>query len=733
MQIQRFFIFIVTIAFIFINCNPVFSSDKISVMGEVYHGDDGEMDAFDKGLKSPQDMGNAPVIKLNDDNLKTQQKALSEKEDIDPPQIGFARYIESLSEHKQLKKTLNWIETQDGGHTATIIISSPEAKALRVGIVVKKIPQETEIRFFKIDKDFPTVALVTGGQINKLLLLNKDADPDHPDSQTYWSPSVPGESIGIEIYLPIGIPPDNFDIAIPFLSHIFDFPYDSEQKVSTTQSYGDSSSCQNDISCYSNWVNIGTSVAKMVFTESGDTYNCTGTLLNDTDSSTYRPYFITANHCIGNQSVASTLETHWFYESAWCNGSTRNSNYTTRFGGATLLWTKGTTTYRLDSNQDVTFLELNDTPPAGVTYSGWSTTIDSNTVTGIHHPEGDWKKISFGSQDGNYKCYDDTADDGYHCVPSTNGSFLSVIFSDGGTEGGSSGSGIFQNYSYLVGVLLGGSGECEGSEKDYSKFSAAYSAGNLSQWLDPEPCTYSISPTNGNFTSGSGSKPVSVRASSSSCSWTTSENLSWVSLFPTSGTGSGDVTVFVTANTGAARSGSVTIARKTFTISQDAQETVSEEKRDQAITLSPYPDNLSIGSISYLSATASSGLSVVFSSLITGLELGICNVAADQEGNAIYEPAPTVTHDIAVIKADQIIHFTTYPEDLVLGDTAYLSATASSDLSVAFSSLTPDVCSSRVWNLESVMWRRTRKEMPYTNQRPLLHMISPLQMRFISF
>ena len=61
-----------------------------------------------------------------------------------------------------------------------------------------------------------------------------------------------------------------------------------------------------------------------------------------------------------------------------------------------------------------------------------------------------------------------------------------------------------------------------------------------------------------------------MTASSSTCAWTTSESLSWVSLSSTSGKGSGTVTITVTANTGSARSGSVTIAGKTYTISQGA-------------------------------------------------------------------------------------------------------------------------------------------------------------------
>jgi uncharacterized protein (TIGR02145 family) len=92
----------------------------------------------------------------------------------------------------------------------------------------------------------------------------------------------------------------------------------------------------------------------------------------------------------------------------------------------------------------------------------------------------------------------------------------------------------------------------------------------ISQEAAPASCTYTISPTSGSFTSSGGTSSVSVTASSSSCPWTTSNSLSWVNSSPTSRTGSGSVSLTVTANTGAARSGSVTIAGKIYTISQEA-------------------------------------------------------------------------------------------------------------------------------------------------------------------
>jgi len=84
-------------------------------------------------------------------------------------------------------------------------------------------------------------------------------------------------------------------------------------------------------------------------------------------------------------------------------------------------------------------------------------------------------------------------------------------------------------------------------------------------------CTYSISPTSKSFTSSAGTGSVSVTASSSSCAWTAaSNNASWLHVTSgSSGTGSGTVSYSVDANSSTStRTGTLTIAGKTFTVTQ---------------------------------------------------------------------------------------------------------------------------------------------------------------------
>ncbi|MEK6673373.1 MAG: BACON domain-containing protein [Nitrospirota bacterium] len=85
-----------------------------------------------------------------------------------------------------------------------------------------------------------------------------------------------------------------------------------------------------------------------------------------------------------------------------------------------------------------------------------------------------------------------------------------------------------------------------------------------------QACTYNISPTSQSFASSGGTGSVSVTASISSCAWTATENLDWVSITSgASGTGNGTVNYSVSANaTGATRTGNMTVAGQTFTISQ---------------------------------------------------------------------------------------------------------------------------------------------------------------------
>jgi hypothetical protein len=90
---------------------------------------------------------------------------------------------------------------------------------------------------------------------------------------------------------------------------------------------------------------------------------------------------------------------------------------------------------------------------------------------------------------------------------------------------------------------------------------------------DAAPCTYSISPASGAapYTSSNGS--FALTANLASCPWSVSSSASWLSVMsPPAGSGNGSATISysVGANNGAARSATLTVAGKTFTVNQEA-------------------------------------------------------------------------------------------------------------------------------------------------------------------
>jgi PKD repeat protein len=84
-------------------------------------------------------------------------------------------------------------------------------------------------------------------------------------------------------------------------------------------------------------------------------------------------------------------------------------------------------------------------------------------------------------------------------------------------------------------------------------------------------CTYTISPTTKPFTASGGTGTVNVSVASG-CDWTAISHTGWITIDngSNSGSGGGTVSYSVAANTSVARSGSMTIAGRPFTVSQQA-------------------------------------------------------------------------------------------------------------------------------------------------------------------
>lgn len=368
--------------------------------------------------------------------------------------------------------TLQWRPTVDGGRSARLSVRSPGAAALRVALTLQ-LPEGGELRFAG-DDGHGVVAPIGAAELRRQQAI----DP------LLWTPVTEGDTQTIEIWLPPGADDRWLRLDVAALSHLLvspTGPIDLSLLLPATK-IGESQSCEFDAKCISDppqaYLDAKNAVARMVFqTSTGGSALCTGTLLNDTDSSTQVPYFFSAAHCFTSQSEANTLTTFFFYEATGCgSGVFDSANARQLGGGAQVLYA--------DTSSDVLFLRLNGTPPSGVYYLGWdAAAIAAGTeVVVIHHPAGDVKKVSLGQVTGI----------GGSSLAS--GSFVKAGYTDGTTEGGSSGCALmtFSGGEYrLRGGLLGGSASCTnsgtigapGNSDDYSRFDLVFD--ELQQFLAP--------------------------------------------------------------------------------------------------------------------------------------------------------------------------------------------------------------------------------------------------------
>ena len=93
---------------------------------------------------------------------------------------------------------------------------------------------------------------------------------------------------------------------------------------------------------------------------------------------------------------------------------------------------------------------------------------------------------------------------------------------------------------------------------------------SVTQAAGAAPCSYSISPTSRDVDANANISTVTV-TTTAACAWTAASVAPWITVTSgASGAGNGSVGLSIAANTGAARSGTVTIAGQTFTVNQAA-------------------------------------------------------------------------------------------------------------------------------------------------------------------
>ena len=237
--------------------------------------------------------------------------------------------------------------------------------------------------------------------------------------------------------------------------------------------------CNYDVDCTMGAIDALKNVNKKsvgLMITGGDSF-CTGALINNT-SNNGTPYFLTANHCYSNPATWS-FRFKWISPNPVCAQNAASTNMT---GHLTI---SGATLRARRTESDFCLVQINSAIPAtwDVKWAGWDRSLTTPTsVFGIHHPAGAIMKV----------CLDNgapTSQDGSGNVWRVNDWTLGV------TEGGSSGSPLFNNQGRIIGQLWGGSSGCSGlvdngGYDDYGRFNTSWNTGTtaatrLKDWLDP--------------------------------------------------------------------------------------------------------------------------------------------------------------------------------------------------------------------------------------------------------
>ncbi|GAB4251726.1 MAG: hypothetical protein Kow0027_15900 [Saprospiraceae bacterium] len=359
-----------------------------------------------------------------------------------------------------------WDYTATGHAVWRLRIFSEGAKSLNLGFTRYQMPEGGSLILYS----------PSGNEVQ-----GPFTPADNEEHEQLWTPVLKGDEIVIEVKLP----KENKDLLQLQLSYVnHDF-----------LGFADllSGSCNLDVLCgaadgweiVDEYRDIIQSVA--VIGLGGGTF-CTGFLINNTRQDC-APLFMTAFHCGISQNNAPSLVAYWNFQNSTCRqpGSPQSGG-----PGDGLLndFNTGAIFRAGYSPSDFTLVEFDDpvSETADAFFAGWDATDVSpgDSVICVHHPNTDEKRISFSFQETYISDY-------FGYSPNPNGDHVAVPDWDiGTTEGGSSGSPLFNNHKRVVGQLHGGGAACGNDDSDfYGWLHTSWEGGGtpstrLKDWLDPD-------------------------------------------------------------------------------------------------------------------------------------------------------------------------------------------------------------------------------------------------------
>lgn len=356
----------------------------------------------------------------------------------------------------------------DNGKLWLLKIKSNNAKALNIYSDDFYIPKGGELYIYNQDRTKIIGAFTS---------INND------DSRMFATEMVEGEEIIVEYFQPNDVE-ENPSIKLNELGYAYrDFGYD----ITKSYEFRSSGSCNVNVNCPEgdNYRNAQRGVVRILVRMNDNASGwCSGSLVNNT-ARDLAPYVLSAAHCVkdmANSTYYNYFVFYFNYEAASCQTGNIEPTPKTMTGASFKA---------AGESSDFLLLRLKQNVPQNYNayWNAWnnSTTASTSGVS-IHHPAGDIKKIS------TYNTALQSANLGAG-LTHWKVKWILTITNHGVTEGGSSGSPLFNSSSQIVGTLTGGTSGCNVANADkidyYGKMSFSWASNGttdnkrLQPWLDP--------------------------------------------------------------------------------------------------------------------------------------------------------------------------------------------------------------------------------------------------------
>lgn len=408
------------------------------------------------------DMAEVKPVVMPKFDLEALQKedAANDKQKDKPWRYGFEFLVDN-----NLTNSGVWTVLPNGDRVWRIHYVSKGAKTINFLFSDYYMPKGANVYLYNSDKSD--------------LLGAYDARQNN-DERVLGTWMVTGDDIWIEYYEPAAVAGAG---KLEIFKVVHGYRTVGNFTKSPDQDLNGSGKCNYDVNCSMEGINdlkdINKRAVGLVIV--GGSSFCTGALINNvTNDGT--PYFLTANHCYSNDISAWAFRFNWISPNPVCAQnvpSTTNAPYYYQtLSGAELKAKR--------SKSDFLLLKITANIPStwNVVWAGWSRSeVPPASTFGIHHPSGDIMKVSRDLQSPT--------------IDNSEGQYMWNIASwdYGVTEGGSSGSPLFDNNGRIIGQLYGGSSECNGVNGNggfdvYGRFGISWDEGptseaRLKNWLDP--------------------------------------------------------------------------------------------------------------------------------------------------------------------------------------------------------------------------------------------------------